>query len=642
MAAPLTFGELRQGTTSWVRRDLNRTLRVGAISFAVSWLVNFIVITNWGAALGNVIGGATNGTQGVGAAYMAIMSLVVTSLIVYGMEAGWSDLRKSFVAIPKAVGRMFRQHGVRMWSIIFWGTAVTLLTSGILDPTLAAAFGLGFLAFAPTAITGLLGKLITGVWMWVIGLVAPKARPHAPGLGGQLVGMVGAGFGFLLASQATETAFQLIAAGALVALSYFVLLNSSSKVTSTSAFMLIGLAFWIAGEGIAHAVQGCCEESYHALDPGLEAAGLSAIAGLAGGVAGILGAGVGSVLATHPMDPSLWDDAPPSDRPVVTADPIPEGPTRPTTIVLEGDAARDTLAAWQKANADGGQVDLGLPDGDQWGGTVSDPEGTTARTDFTGTRGRVTGVGPVVTGDDGSISISVDVTAYTPPAPVAPSAPPVAGMAPTVPTADEPPPEVPSDMTDDEPPPAPTAGVTPPAPDVGEVIADSAAAERRAPSRKPPDGSNPGTYAEWMGRVANGTLPPADITALDGLIRGTRTEVTVSGTLIGRWAPMVGATEPRTDGVAFRFPTGDRILIRVGGGQIEIKHEASLVSLFADAVADSAGEAGVKIPKIESMVAGARGPIDGFNRAIAGSGRQVESISRNPDGSITIRTRPAG
>ena len=116
---------------------------------------------------------------------------------------------------------------------------------------LAAAFGLGFLAFAPTAITGLLGKLITGVWMWVIGLVAPKARPHAPGLGGQLVGMVGAGFGFLLASQATETAFQLIAAGALVALSYFVLLNSSSKVTSTSAFMLIGLAFWIAGEGIA-------------------------------------------------------------------------------------------------------------------------------------------------------------------------------------------------------------------------------------------------------------------------------------------------------------------------------------------------------------------------------------------------------
>ena len=251
MAAPLTFGELRQGTTSWVRRDLNRTLRVGAISFAVSWLVNFIVITNWGAALGNVIGGATNGTQGVGAAYMAIMSLVVTSLIVYGMEAGWSDLRKSFVAIPKAVGRMFRQHGVRMWSIIFWGTAVTLLTSGILDPTLAAAFGLGFLAFAPTAITGLLGKLITGVWMWVIGLVAPKARPHAPGLGGQLVGMVGAGFGFLLASQATETAFQLIAAGALVALSYFVLLNSSSKVTSTSAFMLIGLAFWIAGEGIA-------------------------------------------------------------------------------------------------------------------------------------------------------------------------------------------------------------------------------------------------------------------------------------------------------------------------------------------------------------------------------------------------------
>ena len=113
----------------------------------------------------------------------------------------------------------------------------------------------------------------------------------------------------------------------------------------------------------------------------------------------------------------------------------------------------------------------------------------------------------------------------------------------------------------------------------------------------------------------------------------------MSGTLIGRWAPMVGATEPRTDGVAFRFPTGDRILIRVGGGQIEIKHEASLASLLVDTIAESSGG---NIPRTETMVAGARGPIDGFNRAIAGSGRQVESISRNPDGSITIRTRPAG
>ncbi len=632
MAAPLTFGELRRGTTSWVKRDLNRTLKVGAIAFAVSWAVNFVVITNWGAALGNVIGGATNGTQGVGAAYMAIMSLVVTSLIVYGMEAGWSDLRKSFTAIPKAVGRMFRQHGVRMWSIIFWGTAVTLLTSGILDPTLAAAFGLGFLAFAPTAVTGMLGKLITGVWTWVIGLFAPKARPQTPGLGGQLVGMVGAGFGFLLASQATETAFQLIAAAALIALSYFVLLNKSSPAASASAFVLIGLAFWIGSEGIAQAIQGCCDESHHSvLEPGMEAAGLSAIAGLAGGIAGMIGAGVGAVLATHPMDPSLWDDGPPSDGPKVTTDPIPEGPTRPTTIVLEGDAAREALAAWQKANADGGQVDLGLPDTDQSGMTVTDQQGNTARTDPLGTRGRVTGIGPVVTGEDGSISISVDVTAYTPPVPAAPIAPPA------VPTGgDGAPPDSPTETTEDQPSAAPSGALAPPAPDVGEVIADTATPERRAPAKKQPDGSKPADFAEWIGQKANGTLPAADIAALDGLIRGTTTQATMSGSVIGPWAPMVSRTEPRTDGVAVVLPTGDRILVRVRGGQIEIKHEASLASLLVDSIAEASGGS---IPKAESMVAGARGPIDGLNRAIGQGGRQVESIVRNPDGSITIRTR---
>ena len=100
MAATVTFGELRKGATSWVRADLVRSVRVGAIAFGVSWLVNFVVITNWGAALGNVIGAATEGTKTMGAVYMAVMSLTISSLVVYGMEAGWSDLRRSFRAVP--------------------------------------------------------------------------------------------------------------------------------------------------------------------------------------------------------------------------------------------------------------------------------------------------------------------------------------------------------------------------------------------------------------------------------------------------------------------------------------------------------------------------------------------------------------
>jgi hypothetical protein len=587
----------------------------------------------------------------MGAVYMAVMSLTISSLVVYGMEAGWSDLRRSFRAVPRAVARMFHEHGIRMWSIVFWGGAVTLLTSGLLDPTLSAAFGLGFLAFAPTAVTGLLGRVITGVWTWLIGLFAPKAKPRPPGLGGQLVGVVGAATGFLVASQATETAFQVIAAGVLAALSYLVVMNSSSKTATTTALVLLGLAFWVAGEGIAQALDGCACERHHPIDPGMKAAGLSAIAGLAGGVAGVVGAGIGSVLAAHPQNPGTWDDPGSGpDGPTITGDPIPDGPTRATTITLEGDQARQALDAWQQANAEGGQVDLALPENEQWQASVTDAEGGAARSGQMGTRGRVTGIGPVVEGPDGSISISVDVTAYHPPTPgIAAPGPSTAagaagGIAAGVDAAgavdDTPPPPPPPDSAPGDGSDSDGRGSGTPVPDVAEVIHDTATPTRRTPPKTPPDGTDPGAYADWVGRSARGTLPPADIAALGGLIRGDRTETTLTGTFTGPWAPLLGSTESRTDGVAVKFPTGDRVLVRVRDGRVEIRHEASLLSVFADAVADEAGAAGVNLPKVEDAVLAAKGPIDGFNRAMATTNREIESVTRNPDGSITIRTRP--
>ncbi|HEX5630696.1 MAG TPA: hypothetical protein VFY15_03480, partial [Acidimicrobiia bacterium] len=411
MATALTFGELRHGATAWVKQDLNRTLRVGGIAFAVSWLVNFFVITTWGAAaVGNLVGGASEGAEVKGTVYMAIISLVVTTLVVYGMEAGWSDLRQSFTALPGAVGRMFRQYGVRMWSIVFWGGAVTLLTSGAISPTISAALGLGFLAFAPTALTGLLGKVITAIWSTLIGFFAPKRRPRPPGLGGQMIAMVGSAVGFLVASQATETAFQLIAAAVLAGLSYLVLINATSRPATAAALILLGLAFWIAGDGIASAMglEGCCgEDHHHPMDPGAKAAGLSTVAALAGGAAGVIGAGVGSVLASHPTNPSTWGD---DEGARVTADPLPGGPTRTTTVTLTGDEARAALEAFREANASGGQADIPLPESEQWEVFVTDDAGNKVTSGHMGTRGRVTNIGGVVEGDDGSIAISVDVT----------------------------------------------------------------------------------------------------------------------------------------------------------------------------------------------------------------------------------------
>jgi len=677
MATVLTFGDLRRGATAWVKEDLNRTLRVGAVAFAVSWVVNFIVITTWGAAVGNIIGGASEGAEVRGTVYMAIMSLVITSLVVYGMEAGWSDLRKSFGALPLAVTRQFREHGVRMWSIVFWGGAVTLLTSGVLAPTISAALGLGLLAFAPTAVTGLLGKVITAIWSTLIGFFAPRHRPRPPGLGGQMIGVVGSALGFLIASQATETAFQLISAAVLVGLSYFILMNTTSKTATTGAFILLGVAFWITGDGIAAALggEGCCgEDHHHPMDAGARAAGLSAVAGLAGGIAGIAGAGVGAVLASHPQNPSTWDDDDDGGPARVTTDPLPGGPTRTTTVTLTGDEARAALDAFHRANAEGGQADIPLPEGEQWEVFVSDAEGNKVSSGHMGTRGRVTNIGGVVEGDDGSIAISVDVTTYSPTAPAPPpvAAPPAAPPAATPPPATSPAvgagvvaaipaADAPADATDaadteegDDS--LPTPPSPPRLPDSGGVIeattlppamapAPIATTPQPEPASPPPaqgtpDGSDPGAYAEWVGRTAGGHMPPADVAGIGDLIRGGRDEVTISGDFTGRFGPLLRNTESRTDGVAIKFPTGDRILVRVRNGRVEVRHEASMASLLIDAVADEAAGMGLKIPRVDDAIKAATGPVDSFNRAVDTSGRTVASVTRNPDGSIRIGLKP--
>ena len=447
MNRELTLRTLGSGTIAWIKQDLPRSGRYAAVSFGITWLINFAVITTKGAAFGNVVGAATDGTELRGSVYMAIVSMALTAIVVYGLDTGWKDLRSSFLALPRAIGRMFREHGVRMWSIVFWGGAMSLLASGALDPTISAALGIGFLALAPTAVTGMFGKLLTKVWLNLIGFFAPKKKPNEAGLGGRLVGTTGWIVGFLVATQATETAFQLIAAGVLAGLSYFVLLNASTRTASAAGFVLMGFAFWLAGDAVAQAFQGCCgEDHHHALEPGMQAVGLSTIAGAAGAAGGVIGAGVGAVLAAHPQDPSGWTD--PGDRPPggprVTTDPIPDGPTRTTTITLEGDAAREALDAWRQANADGGEADIPIPEDEQWDISVSNAEGETIREGHAGTRGRVTNIGAVVEGEDGAIVISVDVTAYTPAAPAAVAAPdttsPAGGDA-----SDAPPPPPPDD-----------------------------------------------------------------------------------------------------------------------------------------------------------------------------------------------------
>lgn len=693
-ATTLTFGQLARRASDWVKKDLTRAAKVAGVAFAISWLVNFAVITTRGYVWGDLVAASTEGEEFPGAVYWAILSLALGAIVAYGVEAGWADLRRSFSALPRAILRLFKDNGVRMWSIVLWGAAVTLAISGALAPPLSAALGIGFLAFSPTAITGILGRLITRVWVALIGIFAPKAKPEAPGLGGHLVVVTGAALGFLVASRSNEVAFKLIAAAILAVLSHLALLNKPGKATQAAAFIGLAAAWWLGMSAVAEAFQGCCggEAHHHPIEDTARAAGLSAIGGAAGAVGGLIGAGVGVALAASPVSPSQWTDFYGSGHGArVTSHPLPDGPSRDTTITLEGEKAREALEAWREAQRQGSEADISLPEDEQWDVLITDADGNpVARSGHSGTRGRITNIGAVVEGEDGSIVITVDVTAYnpsgtTPPAPIDPGDPgPTSDGSEDGPSddgvvdgsmddgaepdtadpgddaGDDSPPE--EEITAPPPPPPDPADATPEAtgitddtsvvpPPMEEPEASDDDHRRRlteedleADEDKPkpssrPDGSDPGAYAGWVDRKAAGTLTEDDRAALGALIRGDENEVVLSGTFEGRWAPLLSRTEARPDGVAVKFPTGDNILVRVRNGRVEVKHEASLIGLFADAVSDTAANVGVEIPRISDVLQGVEEPLGAFNRAVESTGRQVESISRRPNGEIVINTR---
>jgi len=319
---------------SWIRSDLPRAARIGAISFGISWLFNFIVMTSRGASFGDVMASTTSGNIGGGIAYWALLSLTVSAVIAYGMEVGRSELWAAFRALPSAVATMFRRHGMLAWSLVAWGASVSLAISGLLAPAVSAALGIGLIGFAPTALMGILGRVLIVLWAGVSGLFLPQSKPTGSGLGAQLVAVVGSAAGFVVASRASEVAFRLIAAAVLAVAANLLLANRPGRAATMVWVAVLGAAFWVALDGVAAAVAGgCCGgEGHHGIVEGAEAMRLSLIGGGVAAVGAVLGAGLGVALAmSGPPDPSAftWDDpaaasppgpAAPDDAPVTTGE----------------------------------------------------------------------------------------------------------------------------------------------------------------------------------------------------------------------------------------------------------------------------------------------------------------------------------
>lgn len=331
--ADLSLRELGTRVVRYLRANLARTLVMSAASFVAGWAANVYVMAV--RYEGSVIGpGGTATSPGnvvQGGMYWGVLTTIIFSLFAYGRQAGWRKLRDDLLSLPGILQSTFSAPARGAWSMLLWGAAVSLAVAVLIGPAVAGVLGAGLFLLAPSPISGILGRIITRLWIGILGLVSPASRHRVGGLGGTIAGVTGTAVGMALAWKTVgDTTKIMMAVGAAV-VAYLV---ASGKVTPQGAaglFMFVGglLVIRQLFEGVALADDGgwseCgeCSVIDWSSSPG---AGEVIRSGSAGGVAAGAGAALGTGLggAVAGLDggqaPPRPDGAPPGG---------PDAPDRP-------------------------------------------------------------------------------------------------------------------------------------------------------------------------------------------------------------------------------------------------------------------------------------------------------------------------
>lgn len=513
-ATDLDWAAFRAAMVRWFRQHLPRAVVMSAVMFAVSYLVNLVVMAfRWdGFRAPGGQGSQFIPAQGSfihGSLFWAALTSFSFALFAYGRRVGWEKLRQDVFALPSQVAAALSGDQRRTTvATLSWAAGLSLVIGVAMTPVLGALAAAFVVVFASTPLAQLLSGVMRRLWMTLVLQLAPEGTRPGTDVGGALATAAGtaAGMGLVLVVDVWWLKLLLGLAAAAVAYRY----ATDAPAPGAMSVLLLVLAAVGLSEllelGIAFADDGgwgeyClanpdCNVIDYLRSEGATAVQVRAVSGaIAAGVGAPVGAALGELLAGFGLSPDdlfgpggghhdgpgggsgAGDDGPPA--------PAEQEVGRGThTVTLTGEAARQALQ---------GQVgdEIDIPEGEQWGLAASGEGGRVAQGHI-GERGRITGFGPVVTGPDGEIVISVEVetdgptlpdvdttglpTETTPPRPTAP--PP---SAPSVPT-DAPPPDVPA--------PADRSGVTSDAP---PPDAPPAAPPDVPPPGTPPPGSPPGT-----------------------------------------------------------------------------------------------------------------------------------------------------
>lgn len=354
--AEVSLRELATRAVQYLRANLVRTVVMSTASFVAGWAANVYVMAV--RYEGSVIGpGGTATSPGnvvQGGMYWGALTTIIFSLLAYGHQAGWRKLRDDLLSLPGILKSTFSAPAHGAWSMLLWGAAVSLAAAVLIGPAVAGVLGAGLLLLAPSPISGILGRVLTRLWLGVLGVVSPAGKHRVGGLGGTIAGVTGTAVGMALAWQTAGDTTKIVMALGAAVVAYLV---ASGKVTPQGAaglFMLVGglVLFRHLFEGTALADDGGWSEcgECSVIDWSRSAGAGDVIrSGTAGGAAAGAGAALGTGLggAVAGLDggtaPPRPDGAPPGG---------PELPDRPNEAPPLVDEHGDVMEV-----SDGSQLD---------------------------------------------------------------------------------------------------------------------------------------------------------------------------------------------------------------------------------------------------------------------------------------------
>ncbi len=370
------FGAVLRASLRGMPKQIQRTVIVGAVAFALGWIGNVWLLAyqydGFRSPTGSPVTG--EGSRLAGSIYWVLLSAMITAVVSYRLKVGGPRFRSDLTGFPGRLKELLVEQKATAAIHLLWGACGAMLLALFTGTSLvflgSVALVGGLASFARPFLMGLIGF----VWRSVAGRIAPaRKRPPAPGA----MALAGAGAlgAALLAGQlpgeSTRVVLALAAGGTAFALGRQ---RSVLKAAALAMFVLLGAAAVVgmidapagADDGGAIECGGSWPNNCPGVDRVFEEALLGALAALLGAE---IGDAVGSAAGEDDDDdddddtggmcgpPDLDEDEEYAIEWEWVDDPMPAGGTRSKKEYDASKAAERIEASRQKALAKSRQLD---------------------------------------------------------------------------------------------------------------------------------------------------------------------------------------------------------------------------------------------------------------------------------------------